>query len=691
LVKRFKGGKRLGALALAICTMAFIVQLAAPASAVTPPSSLRQFYPAHEEGGATNQLNQDSTGNARFDVLSDKNDGVDTAAHLTAVADPLASQVNWYHCDVGTSQPDPSCSSLGSDTSGVLAPAGVGDGADEAYDINVDIPPALDKQVRAVDAEACNGAPDSTFSNCAQDVVDNVTFDDGVTGAEAPTTAGEITYPTHGGSVSNNGFTATGSTSPELDGVVFGIECGDDADNSGTDIDTNDYATDTTPDTTTATAKTWSKSMVVCADDEMALTLSDTDDGSASSGVVADCETGGNNACAMDRHYIASVTPVPTTAVITLPDQATSAHPDGTCAEPINTGSDVADNNEEVEGCLFDQDGNNVTNDFDSAFQASPVDTKASLDPNSGFNSGDGDENDTNGDKFNEQVDLDPGNAGSAADEFFYAVNANTYTLTYCFDSNNDAEDTPSASQSATPCANETVKADATKTITAAPQNHDHLRFAEDVVTDASCHTGANNKTTAASNSVNLTQCVRDAFENGVANAPVQWFITSGPGNFLSTEQSTDAGGYADATLGNGVGGTQTTVKSCTKDPKTGFFDICSDFLAINWTAPTPPAKSRTTLTMAKDVRPHNVLFFGELRKGGAANHHAAAATCRVAFQLIRFFRGHKLVATTHTNAGGDWKVKRHKAKVLHAFHARYPGNSRCRADTSPIRKAKAK
>src|SRR5205807_4050902 len=130
------------------------------ASAVTAPTNVRSWFPAHIDSPVTcdaasqpagadtsTEFADDWSGDCtKMNVISDKPNGSSVAgAHLTAVATSDTTQVNWLHCDVGITTPtDASCVSIGSDTSGTQAPggSGVGDAADEGYDINRDIPSA---------------------------------------------------------------------------------------------------------------------------------------------------------------------------------------------------------------------------------------------------------------------------------------------------------------------------------------------------------------------------------------------------------------------------------------------------------------------------------------------------------------------------------------------------------------------
>jgi len=677
----------------AFMVAAFVGVLAGPASAVSPPTSVQSFNPSHTDGGGLTCVDSKGNDGHRNDysgtnctddtTLSDKADGNGTV-HVTGVASSNADRMIWSYCTTGHVPPSGSCTTMGEDDSGVT-PTAVDGGSnpvttDEAYDIEFDIPSSLDGVTRDVVAEACNGAPDGTHSNCVDDTVTDVLFDDSGSGANPQTTAGDITTPAHGSSVSNNGFTATASTSAELDRVVISTEETTDSTNIGDDVDYCSSDDDTTPDTTSATVDTWSASLATCGDNTDSVSLF-SENNTFASGVNASCDNG-DDGCLMDRHWIAGGEPVPTTAVITLPDQATSAHPDGSCDEPITTGTDVPDSTETVEGCLYDQGGNNVTNDFDWAYQVTPVDTKASQDPDSGYCCGDGEENDTNSDQFREQVDGDPGDAGSEADEGFYAIQAQQYTLTFCYDSNNDAEDTPPGilTQSATPCAGESVSATATKTITAGTGGtNDVIRFAADAGADPTCPTGNNSTSAPADQPVNVVECVFDDFGNPVAGAKVQWFVDYGPGNYTAQQQTTDANGRATATFGNGAEGVQTGIYSCEDDLDTDTFtDDCSNDLLINWQAPTPPPvqHSATTLTLAKDVLRHRVKFFGSLTA-------AKPNVCNTAGKLIKLFRGRRLIDVTHTNAAGDYRFKRPKAHRRRLWHTLFPGTTNCNGDRS--------
>src|SRR5205807_1264335 len=175
--------------------------------------------------------------------------------------------------------------------------------------------------------------------------------------------------------------------------------------------------------------------------------------------VSADCENAGGDACAMDRVYLTSVASTPTTALIDFPNQTS---PSRHCDVPADrtkglttTAANTAGTQEQVEGCVLDQNNNVITNSVAWAFQASPVDPAATAAVPTGFNQAgggvqEGTAHDTNGDHFFEQAGGAAGTSGSVAQVTFKAGKAQGYTLTFCVDANGDAFGT---TPSPTPCA----------------------------------------------------------------------------------------------------------------------------------------------------------------------------------------------------------------------------------------------
>jgi hypothetical protein len=142
------------------------------------------------------------------DQLSDVNDGQDGTAHLTAVADPDATQVSWYVCADGVGEDegtiaDDSCSAIGTDSSARQPATGAGDDdpdtvdeeAAAAFEFNWDIPSTFDTDATGEEFDilvvACAGAPldededddPTNDDNCSTDRQDEIALDDSATGS----------------------------------------------------------------------------------------------------------------------------------------------------------------------------------------------------------------------------------------------------------------------------------------------------------------------------------------------------------------------------------------------------------------------------------------------------------------------------------------------------------------------------
>jgi hypothetical protein len=132
------------------------------------------------------------------DQLSDAFDGTDSAAHLTAIADPDSTQATFYVCDAGiTPGFDPStnndCVVIGTDNSATV-PAPDAVDADfvsaAAFDVFWNIPATFDSATSGnnydIFARSCSGAPSATDNagvpaNCSEDVAADVYLDDAAT------------------------------------------------------------------------------------------------------------------------------------------------------------------------------------------------------------------------------------------------------------------------------------------------------------------------------------------------------------------------------------------------------------------------------------------------------------------------------------------------------------------------------
>jgi hypothetical protein len=181
---------------------AFFTVMALPASANhtgdgPPPAS---FLP--DDDGVAGVL-ADESGSE----LSDRFDGTDNLAHLTALAPPQADRIQWRACPISVTTPITQaklaqCTSiLGEDTSlTTLSAAGPLINPDKAGDILFDIPQNLDTPSGATTGDhdlavlSCVGAGEDvegTDANCNVDYEEKIFFDDAATG-DPDTTAGEM-------------------------------------------------------------------------------------------------------------------------------------------------------------------------------------------------------------------------------------------------------------------------------------------------------------------------------------------------------------------------------------------------------------------------------------------------------------------------------------------------------------------
>jgi hypothetical protein len=220
----------------------------------------------HADGPPPTSLlpDDDDVGAVIGDVLSDRNDGQDTAAHLTALAPPFVERVQWRKCPTTVTAPIDNADItacnviLGEDTEG--KPLGAGTGfppasADEAYELFLDITADMESDSPAdVITLGCNATAGETLANCVVVLDEDIRFDDAASGlpgtqtstaemfaiCTADTDAGPGAGATdvcqvggpgagtpeqvaarfkpwaHGDPVPNNGFVVRVSTSPDL-------------------------------------------------------------------------------------------------------------------------------------------------------------------------------------------------------------------------------------------------------------------------------------------------------------------------------------------------------------------------------------------------------------------------------------------------------------------------------------------
>jgi hypothetical protein len=246
-----------------LCVVAGTLTVAAPAAHAARPFGVQQFHPNDTNEASTANCGITAPPGCTGDVLSDKFDGVDSAAHLTAVATPDTDNVTWYACPLGSTIVNngdlATCSVvIGTDSTGLLPPVGpaASSPADEAYDVTWDIPGSLDNQRRDIVALACTGSGqnlDNPNPNCRVSEENSIFLEDAQTGvAQNQTTSAEFgSYRTnpnclfqppsdtvcegkykffpHGSPVPNDGFDFQAFSSDDVQQLAYAINAPADA------------------------------------------------------------------------------------------------------------------------------------------------------------------------------------------------------------------------------------------------------------------------------------------------------------------------------------------------------------------------------------------------------------------------------------------------------------------------------
>jgi hypothetical protein len=200
--------KLMSALLAAVVAMTVVVA-AAPVAPTDTNGAIRSFLPdatTSPEGSAI--------------VLSDRSDGVDSAAHLTAVAAPAIERVDWLLCPPGADGVDglidqdelAQCDfEIGSDSTPNIISSGdpFAPGDDEAYDVTFDGGAVPGLRVGDVLVLGCVGSGrvvSGSSQNCVQELVEDVVLDVAAGASTGQTSAGEIvqlctavTLAAHGG------------------------------------------------------------------------------------------------------------------------------------------------------------------------------------------------------------------------------------------------------------------------------------------------------------------------------------------------------------------------------------------------------------------------------------------------------------------------------------------------------------
>jgi len=407
----------LGAL-LGVCLISGMLAIGAAPAQAARPFGIQQFHP----NDTPNFVGPCGGGgpNCRGDLLSDKFDGTDAVAHLTAVATPETDSVTWYACPenftaaAGTDEPPAptnaqlaSCNvTIGSDSTGVVPPIGpsASSPADEAYDVNWDIPGSLDQQRRDIVALACIGAGqnlDNPQPNCRADVEQSIFLEDAQTGVAAnQSTSGEMTIYrtgaangacggsplssactsnfkpfTHGSPVPNNGFTLRATTSDDVGSLAALVNSPSDAQTEPSG--SNDLNGPTCTLLQTATNfKTWECVLGdgdIPDDAEMAVNITDistpaskpegqggycnSENNPASTPAAQNSVAGAHDGCTLDMHYAVSSARAAANLIQTFEPNPPSPSGTASCAAPDTDEASQLGTTEDVRICVFDQFG----------------------------------------------------------------------------------------------------------------------------------------------------------------------------------------------------------------------------------------------------------------------------------------------------------------------------------------------
>lgn len=561
-----------------IATLLAVTQ--APASAQTTPSAVQQYLPEDTPWGGPGALATDPG------VLSDKNDGTDTAAHLTAVASPDTDRVVWYVCPDTLTNPNSqtqlgTCEEIGRDSEPrTPTRSGAGAGIDEAYEFFWNITAAQEGQ-RDIIALACIGTGErveGSNTNCITDWELDIDVDDGDTGgANTNTSAGEMTtYSTaggtpppastfvpffHGSTVPNDGFVFNATTSPELstaNGATVSWVIDATTTGSGAENDSEDFSAACAQTASSLSSTSWQCTVdgaSVPDDGEMALAL--VESGTAGLGF---CNGGGTRNCALDVHYLVSSSRGTTTATASFETPAAGSNP---CLTPDKEENNTLDqeqdqpsdrtggtprgggsgNEEMVRGCLGDR--------FGQAAGNQPVTFESSGTPTAGFSlCNAGTLHDHDGDGYYEHCHTTTAGGFAQAEIDNYGLTntntrgqAGTQTVVFCTDTQNNQGNADSTATQPVGhgCADEAAASQDTlsKGWIAVP-THVHLVFANTGDPANPCHSGDQFKENNIADIDLLLVCTRDGSDrasttNQNGGGRLQWTIFPNAGGQTQT------------------------------------------------------------------------------------------------------------------------------------------------------------
>ncbi len=704
--------------AVAMMTGLFVVG-ATPALAEDPPAS---FLP-----------DEDGAGDAIGTVLSDRLDGVDSAAHLTVVTEQGIDRAEWFHCPTSVGDPVTQtelgqCTQMGVDnTPNQPVPGTVFVPSDLAWDITFGVPQDLDNEVLDVLVLGCVGAGtdiEDPGSNCQQTLEEGVTFDDAATGEPDTTTAEIFQFCTadtfgpdgvhgtgdlcdvagttqgsdaretiddrfkdfeHGDPVPNEGFTIRVRTSPDLDfpNLDAKIDFGADASLNPTTVDTASGDCDVIE--TFSTFKTWQCEFTagqIIDGAEFALWAEDETGGTGfCAGDPADVTPGFD--CVLDSHYHQAVERTAVEAIKSFdPDGGNEPDPpdisptagceDGENRDDEHSTNDLNDFIDE-EGCLNDQ----FQDPFDGDFTVESTGV-------GGIQSCSGEPHDHDGDGVDEHCHDDTDSNGVEPWTLFNPLaQVGPQNILFCLDEEafDGTEQSPGPDHG---CDDETVTDENVMNWTT-EATEVFLAYANTATDpDDPCRTGETFKINQVGDTEDLIVCTFDSSGNpigtdGPGEGPrMQWFIETTVGGELTGVRFV---GQPPSETNQASGEATLQIEAFRESSNfiiVRLFDENGDFVD-DFTIEKrvePRSRARSAVSIRHRGRPHR--FVGRV----TSPDDSCEPGRRVAVRRQRRGRD-PVIGRDTTNNRGRYVVRHNRTNRRFRYYAQVRRNANCRGDTS--------
>jgi hypothetical protein len=655
--------------------------------------------------------------------LSDKSDGTDQLAHLTAIAPGGADRVEWRRCSAAVTAPVDNADlaagcnvTIGEDTT--PAAAATGFAANEAYDVtwNIDVSGTFDFAVLACvgteddidggdcvavleegvvvedtnDAdlndttagemtEFCTATP---LTDCLYDTnEDGDTTDagDADTGAEKSTVDARFKPYTHGQPVPNGGVVIRATTSTELDasGELFADVALADNDTDADAVVASDACTNIFAGATNSEFECHLNDAAIPDTTSLAIGIDNNAFGTGNcTGVF----------CILDGHYSPSQARAAVSGVATF--SGVAAGNADFCEDPDKEERNMLGFGEWVDFCITDQ--------FGDPFAGAPVTFEDGGTPiTAGFDCAvGGTTHDHDDDGYDDHCHEAAGADGVASafvdnpdDQTFGTPPAErgVQAITVCVDPENGG--TAAAPPANHGCADDTVKDTVNKDWFSLPSEVDLVYAGTGDPADP-CDTGDAFRENRRGQTDSLLVCTFDAFENPTTTDQVdggrlQWRISpSGGGDRTGVEFTSPPPSETDATTAQATAEITATRRSnndvCVEiepeDPEVntlpGFGDTGNDCVQ-KAVSPGGGGRAASAVTIRGKFRGRVKSSLGACRRGR-----------RVLVKKVRSGPD-ATVGTDRANRRGKWRVRKPNARGR--FYAQVRKNAQCRGDRSKI------